>query len=166
MLDVRHHLSFCRSVRAQLVGDHALWRDALLLQEARQQSLRGLGIAAGLHDLVEHIPVLIDGAPQPMLLAGDRDGHLVEVPNIVAACLLAVQAASIAGPEFLGPAADRFVGDHDASLQQHFLDQAQAQRKPEIKPDCMGDDLRRETMALVADGCGLHAIRIYAANPD
>lgn len=43
------------------------------------------------------------------------------------------------------------------ALQQHFLDQTQAQGEPVVEPDRMGDDLRRETMALVADGRHCHA---------
>ena len=46
---------------------------------------------------------------------------------------------------------DRLIGNDDAALQQHLLDQTKAQRKPEIQPDCMGDYGRGETMALVAD---------------
>ena len=51
--------AFGRS-RAQLIGDHALWRQTLLLQKARQQTLGGLGVAPGLDDLVEYIAFLIN----------------------------------------------------------------------------------------------------------
>lgn len=79
MLDVRHHLSPGCSIGAQLVGDHALRRDALLLQQPRQQALGRFGVAAVLDDLVEHIAILVDGAPQPVFPAGDGDDDLVQV---------------------------------------------------------------------------------------
>jgi hypothetical protein len=42
-----------------------------------------------LNDLFEDITDLINRAPQPMLLASDADHHLIEMPDIVPAWLLA-----------------------------------------------------------------------------
>lgn len=61
-------------------------------------------------DLVEHISLLIDSAPQISLLAIDGDDDLVEMPDIMAAWRLAFQATSIVGAKFNGPSSDRFVG--------------------------------------------------------
>jgi hypothetical protein len=121
------------------------------------RSRASLGVAAVLDDLVKHITVLVDGAPQPVFPAGDGDEHLVQMPHVVPAGLLAVKASCIVRAELLCPTADRFIGNDNAALQQHFLDKAQAQRKPKVEPHRMGDDLRWEAMALVADGRGVHA---------
>lgn len=51
----------------------------------------------------------------------------------------------------MAPSSDRFVRYDNASLQQHFLDQQQAERKPEIQPNRMGDDLRRKAVVHVTD---------------
>lgn len=91
---------------------------------------------------------MIDSPPQPVLAASDGDHDFVQVPDIIAARLLATQSAGVVRPELLCPAADRLVGDNDPALQQQFFDQAQAQWKPEIKPDRVRDNLRRETMRL------------------
>jgi hypothetical protein len=40
------------------------------------------------------------------------------------------------------------------ALEQHLLDEPEAQRKSKVQPDRMGDDLGWESMALVADGLG------------
>lgn len=165
MLDVRHHLSPGCSIGAQLVSDHALRRNALLLQQPRQQALGRIGVAAVLDDLVEHIAILVDGAPQPVFPAGNGDDDLVQVPDVVSAGLLAAQAASEIRPEFNASPADGLIRNHDPALQQHFLGQTQAQGEPVVEPDCMSDDLRRETMALVADGPRCSSQRVYAANP-
>ena len=68
VLDIRHDLPFRRTIGTQLVGDDALWRQALFLQQPGEQAPGGLGIAAVLDDLVD-ISVLIDSPPQPMFLA-------------------------------------------------------------------------------------------------
>lgn len=127
VLDIRHDLPFRRSIGTQLVRDHALWCEALFRQQPGEQALGGLIIAAVLDDLIENISILDDSPPQPMFLAGDGDEDFVQVPNIIGAGPLPAQSANILRAELLPPTPDRFVGDDDAALQQHFLDQAQAQ---------------------------------------
>ena len=157
MLDIRQHLTFGRSVGAQFIGDDAFGRQVLLSEQANEQSPGSLGVAARLNDLVEDVAVLIDGSPKPVFPAADRDDDFIQMPDIVARWFLAAQPASIVGAEFPAPSADRLVGEDDAPLEQQFFDKSQAQRKPEIQPDGMGDDLLRETVILVADGRPFHA---------
>ena len=57
-------------------------------------------------------------------------------------------------PELQSPAPDGLIGDDKAALEQHLLNQPQAQREPKVQPDRMGDDLWWEAMALVANGFG------------
>ena len=128
-----------------------LGRQALLGQEPQKQTFGRLGIPMDLDDLIKDITVLIDSAPEIALLAPDRDDHFVEVPDVVPAPPFAFQASRISRAELQRPASDSLIGNHDAAFQQHFLNQAQAQRKAEIQPHRMGDGLGRETMALVAD---------------
>jgi hypothetical protein len=40
-----------------------------------------------------------------------------------------------------------FVADQDTSDRDHFLDDAQTQRKPEIQPDSLADHLSRKAVA-------------------
>src|SRR6478672_10767848 len=60
------------------------------------------------------------------------------------------------------PAPDRLVGHHHAAGQHHLLDLAEAQRKPEVQPDTVVDDLDRvawrlyERAALVTPGSSQH----------
>lgn len=132
VFDVRYDVPPGRSIGAQLVSDHPLRCDALPLQKAGQQSPGSLGVAAVLNDLVEHIPVLIYSPPEPMFPARNGDDDLVQMPHIVPAGLLAAKATRIIRAKLLSPAADRFIGHDDATLQQQFLHQVQAQRKPKI----------------------------------
>jgi hypothetical protein len=78
---------------------------------------------------------------------------------------IAAKAARIIRAELLSPAANRFIEDSNAALQQQFLDKTQAQRKPNVEPDRVGDDLVWEAMTLVADWRGAHAPASIAADP-
>ena len=80
MLDARHDLPLCRTVAGKLVGDHDAWRPALPLQQLAKQTLGGPFVPPALDQHVEDDAVLVDRAPQPVLLAGDFDGDLVQVP--------------------------------------------------------------------------------------
>jgi hypothetical protein len=49
------------------------------------------------------------------------------------------------------PAAHGLVGDRDPALGQQILDVAKAEGEPEIKPDRVINDIRREPISHVAD---------------
>jgi hypothetical protein len=127
VLNGRHDLTLGGRVGAKLVGDHSSGWAALLAQETPQQALGRFGITPRLDDLVEDVPILVDSRPEPMLLAGNRDHNLVEVPDIVAVWRLAPEVAGVGGSELQRPPTNRLVGDNDAALEQHLLDQPQAQ---------------------------------------
>lgn len=152
VLDLWHDLPLGRSIRSELVGDHPSRRAALLAQQTFQQALSGFGVAPRLHDLIERIAVLIDSPPQPVLLPKDGDHDFVAMPTIATVWSLAPEADSIRGPELQRPSPDGHIGDKNAALEQHLLNQPQAQGKPEVQPDRMSDNLGREAMVFVANG--------------
>jgi hypothetical protein len=49
----------------------------LAFQQLAHQTLGCLGIATTLHQNVEDETILINGAPEPVLLAADRDHRLI-----------------------------------------------------------------------------------------
>ena len=53
-------------------------------------------------------------------------------------------------PEMVHPAPDGLVGKPNAAFRQQVFDVAQAQGEPEVEPDRLMDDLRREPVAVVA----------------
>ena len=84
MFNAKAHLRSRGSVRTELVRDHhARWRDGGF-QEFLHEPLRSVRVSSALHQDVEHEAILIDGAPQPMLLARDRDNNFVQVPLVAA----------------------------------------------------------------------------------
>ncbi|MBB4346200.1 hypothetical protein GGE56_007694 [Rhizobium leguminosarum] len=64
--------------RSAAVGDHHTRQAALPFQKLSHQALCRLGIARALHQHVENKPVLINGAPKPVLLSTDGDDNLIE----------------------------------------------------------------------------------------
>ena len=152
VFEVRDDFALGGGVGAEFVGDDPLRRTALPAQKPCQKSPRGLCVPVNLHDFVEDITVLIDGAPEITSLAIDGDYDLIEMPYVVMRGRFSFQATGVVGAEFNGPASDCFVGDDHAALKQHFLDQTQAQGKTEIEPDGVCDDLRGKSVAFVTDG--------------
>src|SRR4051794_20872244 len=82
VLNAWHNLLPRRSIAGKLVGDHDARRSALPLQQLAQQPLGGALITPALDQHVEYDAVLVHCAPQPVLLAGDFEGDLVQVPLI------------------------------------------------------------------------------------
>lgn len=152
MFEARHDVTPGGGVGAELVGDHAPRATALLLGKLPQQAPGRLGIAPSLHDLVEDIAVLIDRPPQSVLRAADGDDDLAKVSDVAQPRSLALQSTGIIGSKLHRPTLHGFIGDDDTALHQHFLHQAQAQRKAKVKPQRMGDDRRWKSVALVSDG--------------
>src|SRR5690606_38651207 len=123
----------------------AFGHGALLLHQSGQQTLGRLGVASALDDLVKHVSVLINGAPQPVLLASDADNHFIQMPDVMRTSLLAAQPPGIGRSKLFTPAPDRLVRDDDSTLEQHLLDKSEAQWKSEVQPNCMGNDLGRKS---------------------
>ena len=149
MFDPKAHVFARRAVRFEFVGDHDAWRSLGLLQQLPHEPPRGGPISSVLHEDVENEAALIDGPPKPMLSAADRNDDLVEMPFIAANRSAAINAIGEFPAEFLGPATNAFMADVNAACGEHFLDHAQAQRKPEIEPDRTTNDFGREAMATI-----------------
>jgi hypothetical protein len=113
-----------RGVRAQLVGDDALRRAALLLEQAPQPTSRRLGVATRLQNFDENVALLIYRAPEPVRQSADADSDLVEMSNVATAWLLASEAANEILAELPSPTPHGLVRDYDPALRQHFFDEA------------------------------------------
>src|SRR5256885_8387946 len=147
MLDPGHDLPLGSGVALQLVSDKHTWCAPLLLEELAEQAFSGLLVTPALDENIENEPVLVDGTPEPMLLPGDADDDLVEVPLVATARGALTNAVGEFPAEFKAPLPDRLVRHRNAAGGQHLFDHAQAQRKPKIEPYRVADDLRRLAMA-------------------
>lgn len=109
MLNRRHDLMPGSSIGVELIGDHSAGYATLLAQETLQQALGRLGIAAGLGDLIEDIAILVDGSPEPVLLAGAGDHDLVEMLDVAPAWCLASEAVGVIRSKLQSPPADGLI---------------------------------------------------------
>ena len=142
MLDRRQHLLVCELVAGELVGHDDPRHILPPLEQFAEELYGGLGVSAGLDEDVEHVALLVDGAPEIVLLAVDANVHLVEVPFIAGSRSAAAQPGDVGVPEFVAPLPDGLVGDDNAALQHQLLDLAEAEREAVVQPDAMADDLR------------------------
>jgi hypothetical protein len=85
MLDPGHDLPLGSGVALQLVGDEHARGSTLLLEELAEQAFGGILVAPALDENIKSEAVLVDGAPEPMLLAGEADDDLIEVPFVATA---------------------------------------------------------------------------------
>ena len=108
------------------------------------------GVAAALDQGVEHDPMLVHGAPEPVLSACNADDNLVEVPLVTGCRKTAADLVGIALPELQRPLSHRLMADQDAAGSQHFLYHPQAERKSKVQPHSMADHFSRKAVASVA----------------
>ena len=81
VLQVQAHVLARCAIGFELVRDHDARRFRGLLQQLPHKPLRGGSISSALNEDVENEAVLIDGAPEPMLLGGDCDDNLASRPG-------------------------------------------------------------------------------------
>ena len=112
------------------------------LQKFAHQALGRIRIAAALHQNVQNETVLIDSAPQPVLLAAHRDHDLIEMPlAIELARRPAADVGGILTAKFLGPRPYCLMRNDYAALGQHVFDHSQTEWKFEIQPNRMSDHI-------------------------
>ena len=143
VLNAGHNLPLGGAIAAQLVGDQHTGRPQVLLEQFAEQALGGLLVATVLHEDVENEPLLVDRAPEPMLLAGDGDDDLIQVPLVAALGRAPTNAVGELVAKFQTSLPGRLIGHRDAASRQHLLNHAQTQREPKIQPYRVADDLSR-----------------------
>src|ERR1700757_5425664 len=124
VLNAGHNLPLGSAIAAQLVSDQHTGRSQLLLEQLAEQAFGGLLIAPTLHEDVENEPLLVDRAPEPMLLAGDGDGDLIKVPLVAALGRAPTNAVGELAAKFQTPLPDRLIGHREAASRQHLLNHA------------------------------------------
>src|SRR3954471_7736800 len=131
---------------------------ALLFQPLAEQALGGLFVPPALDQDVEHEAILVDGPPEPVLLAPDHQAHFVQVPLVSSTGEPAPDLVGERLAKLARPLAHGFMAHVDAAGGQHLFDHAQAERKAEVQPHGVADDLAWKAVAGVGGlGCGCHA---------
>ena len=82
-----------------------------------------LGIPVALYQDFQYKTILIDGAPQPVFPASDRNNSFIKVPLVTKAWRTPADLVGVVPPELFRPCADRLVCDDDALVGKHVFHQ-------------------------------------------
>ena len=121
----------------------------MLFEQLAHQPKCRPGVAPALNQHVEDLALVVDGTPEVHSLAGNPDHHLVQVPSVAWARTATPQPARDHRSELQHPAADSFVGDVEPTLGEKVLHVSIAERKAQVEPNRMLDDIRRKAVTAV-----------------
>jgi hypothetical protein len=121
MFHAGQDLPFGRAITLELVRDDHPWNVLQALEQLAKKLLRGLFVPPTLHQDVEDVVVLIDGAPSVMACTIDGEKHLIKVPLIPWLGASTLQLIGVLLPKLQTPLADGFVRHIDAALTQELL---------------------------------------------
>src|SRR5271166_3217441 len=93
----------------------------------------------------------VDGAPQVNHAPIDFQIDLVKMPDRMRFGTALAQFRCNDRSEMIHPASDCFVRNYNSALREQILDVTKAKGEPEIEPDRLVNDLRREPISGVAD---------------
>ena len=139
-------------IAPQLVGDQPPGLASLTFQQLTEEAYSRMPIATRLDKDVDHVAVLVDGAPEIAPLTLDGHEEFVQVPRVPQATLSPLEPTGILGTELLTPLPDGLVGNDNPSLCQEILDISEAQTEAVVDPDGVADDLRRKSVSVIL-GC-------------
>ena len=109
----------CRALQTNS-NDHP-WHVLEPLEQLTKELLRRVLVAATLHQDVEHVIILIHGAPQVMALPVNRQKDLVQVPFVAWLGASTLQPIRVVLPKFQTPLADGLMGHIDTAFKEELL---------------------------------------------
>ncbi len=152
----RHHISMRCTVAAQLVCHQPPGFASLTFQELAEEPLGRSPVAARLDENVDHVAVLVNGAPEILPLTLDRHEDFVQVPRVAEATLSPLELSSVLRTKLPTPLSDSLVGHEDTPLGKKVFDISKTQTESVVEPDRVADDLRREPISVVVRCFGIH----------
>src|SRR5215471_15860895 len=121
MVDTWQNLPLRRAVALELIGDDDAWHVLQPLEQLAKKLLGRLLVAAALHQDIQHVVVLIDGAPQVMAFTIDCEKYLIQVPLIPWLGASVPQLVGVVLPKLPTPLTDSFMGHGDAASSHCWL---------------------------------------------
>jgi hypothetical protein len=153
MFHTWEHVPLRRTIAFELIRDDDPRDVRQPFQQLAKELLRGVLVSPPLHQDVQHMPLLIDRAPEILAYPIDRQKDLVEMPCVTGSKTSASQLIAIWLPELHAPLANGFIRDDDSSGEHQLFDIAIAQAAANVQPDPVADDLCGEPMAPVGMRC-------------
>ena len=142
------------AVAPKAIGDQTVWDSTAALEQLAEEPRGGMAIPTGLKQVVDDIPVLVNGAPEILALAANRHEEFVQMPCVADRPGPMPKPPRVRQAEGLAPVPDGFVRDGDAAVWEEVFDVAEAEGEPTVEPDGVADDGARESVAGIADVVG------------
>jgi hypothetical protein len=140
------------SVAFEFIGDNCSGDVGQPLKQLTEELLGSFLIPTTLPQEIKHVPVLINGSPPIVILALDRQKHLIPVPFIAGPRTATMELSGIVLAKLAPPFADGFIRDDHAAFKQQFFDIPEAQAETKVEPDGVANDLDRKAVVLIARG--------------
>ncbi len=156
MLDTGHDLHLGGRIAFQFVRDQNPWCITQAREKLTKEPFGGLAVAPALNKNIQRMAILVDSAPEIVVFAFDGEHDFVEMPFVAALRLTPAQFVGISLTELQSPLADRLICYENAATGHQFLNVAKTQRKSEVQPYDVADDVVWEAKAEVKLG-GCHA---------
>jgi hypothetical protein len=94
---------------------------------------------------------LVDCALKIELFVLDLNEDLIDEKSISVSLVPSSKPLGVSGSKLDVPQSNRFVTDHDSSFGHEIFDVTGIQIEAVIEPDCVLNDLRRETVTFIFD---------------
>ena len=111
-------------------------------------------VAAFLYQQFKRVTVLVNGSPQGVQFAVDRDEHFIQEPGVAKATPALVQPARIFWPKSVALRSDRFVGNLDPTFRQESIDVTVAEAVAVVQPNGVTANFRWKSMSMIVC-CGV-----------
>jgi hypothetical protein len=159
MLDTGQELPLGCPIALQPIRDHDSRGVPQAFEQLAEEFLGRCLIAMTLDQDVEDIPFLVNGAPEIVTLAMDREKDLIKMPLIAGSSTTAPELMRILLAELPAPLADGLIGYGNPTGQEQLFDIPIAEAEPKVEPHAMANDLNRKAVMFISVGRsrGVHA---------
>ena len=105
--------------------------------------------SAGLKQDVDDLAILVDGPPDVLTVAADRDEEFVQMPRVADWPRPTPEPSRVGRTESLAPVPDGLVRHRDAALGEEVFDVAEAEGESVVEPNGVADNRWREPVAWI-----------------
>jgi hypothetical protein len=150
MFHPRKYLLLGCAVAFQLVGDDHPRHVGQPPQQLAEEPLGRFLVSAALHKNIQNVAILIDGTPQVVAFAIDREKDLIEVPLVARSGTPPPELVGVLLAKFPAPLADGLIRDDHSPFEEELFDIAIAEAEAKVEPDAVADDFRGKAVVFVA----------------
>jgi hypothetical protein len=161
--DRRHDGPVRCAVASQLIRYQPPGFLSLTFQQPPKEAFGRTLIATGLNKNIDHVSVLVNGAPETLPLTPDIHEKLIQMPNVTQSALSSPESPGIFGSELPTPLSDGLVADYDPALCQEVCNISEAQAESVVELNPMAYDLRWESISAIAGCLPIHQPSLHVS---